>query len=75
MIDDVRLSLEGRKPVYFHGRTGGIMPTPTEVLETIWRAADETESDYWLPDGADEALASWTEPDSARGLYPTELYE
>jgi hypothetical protein len=24
-----------RKPVYFHGRTGGNVPSPTEVIEKI----------------------------------------
>lgn len=49
MIEDVRLSLEGRRPIYFHGRTGGMVPTPTDVLETLRLAASETEPDYWLP--------------------------
>ena len=32
MIEDVRLVVSGRKPVAFYGRTGGIIPTPDEVL-------------------------------------------
>jgi 2-oxoglutarate ferredoxin oxidoreductase subunit alpha len=35
MVDDVRLAIEGRSPVAFFGRTGGIVPTPQEVLEQI----------------------------------------
>lgn len=35
MVDDVRLTVNGRKPVSFFGRTGGIIPTPKEVLEQI----------------------------------------
>ena len=35
MVDDVRLAVNGRKPVHFCGRTGGIIPTPVEVLEKI----------------------------------------
>jgi len=35
MVDDVRLALEGRLEVYFHGRLGGIIPTPVEVLRII----------------------------------------
>lgn len=35
MVDDVRLAVNGRKPVDFYGRTGGIIPTPSEVLEKI----------------------------------------
>ena len=35
MVDDVRLVVNGRKPVEFFGRTGGVIPTPAEVLEQI----------------------------------------
>lgn len=35
MVDDVRLTLNGTKPVHFFGRTGGVIPKPTEVLEEI----------------------------------------
>jgi 2-oxoglutarate ferredoxin oxidoreductase subunit alpha len=35
MIDDVRLVVNGRKPVAFFGRTGGIIPTPAEILAEI----------------------------------------
>lgn len=35
MIDDVRLVVAGRKPVSFFGHTGGIIPTPNEVLGKI----------------------------------------
>ncbi len=35
MVDDVRLVINGRKPVEFFGRTGGVIPTPAEVLEQI----------------------------------------
>lgn len=35
MIDDVRLATECRIPVEFFGRTGGVVPTPAEVLEVI----------------------------------------
>lgn len=35
MIEDVRLGVEGRKPVYFHGRTGGMVPTPNGIMEKI----------------------------------------
>ena len=37
MVDDVRLATECKKPVYFYGRTGGMMPTPEEVLAEIIR--------------------------------------
>lgn len=35
MVDDVRLVVEGRVPVEFYGRTGGVIPTPAEVLDKI----------------------------------------
>ena len=35
MVDDVRLAVNGRAPVEFHGRTGGVIPTPAEVLARI----------------------------------------
>jgi 2-oxoglutarate/2-oxoacid ferredoxin oxidoreductase subunit alpha len=38
MIEDVRLAVEGRTPVFFHGRTGGMVPMPGEVLHAIARA-------------------------------------
>lgn len=35
MVDDVKLALNCRIPVEFFGRTGGIIPTPAEVLQKI----------------------------------------
>ncbi len=35
MVEDVRLSVEGRRPVYFYGRSGGNVPTPAEVVATV----------------------------------------
>ena len=35
MIDDVKLAVEGKAPVDFFGRTGGVIPTPQEVLNKI----------------------------------------
>ena len=35
MIDDVKLALDCRIPVSFYGRTGGVIPSPNEVLEEI----------------------------------------
>ena len=31
MVEDVRLTVNGRKPVHFYGRMGGIVPTPEEI--------------------------------------------
>jgi 2-oxoglutarate ferredoxin oxidoreductase subunit alpha len=35
MLEDVRLAVEGRVPISFYGRMGGIVPLPDEVLEEI----------------------------------------
>lgn len=35
MVEDVRLSVDGERPVEFFGRTGGIIPTPDEVYKRI----------------------------------------
>lgn len=35
MVDDLRLAIECSRPVHFFGRTGGVIPTPNEVLEQI----------------------------------------
>ncbi len=43
MVDDVRLVVNGRKPVEFFGRTGGVIPTPAEVLAQIKRLAGKEE--------------------------------
>lgn len=33
MVEDVRLALEGAKPVTFLGHTGGVVPSPDEIAE------------------------------------------
>jgi 2-oxoglutarate ferredoxin oxidoreductase subunit alpha len=71
MIEDVRLAVEGSRPIYFHGRTGGMIPTPAEVLETIHLAASETEPDYWVP----VETGARPKSDEASELRPFELYE
>ena len=35
MVDDVKISIECSRPVSFYGRTGGMMPTPEEILEEL----------------------------------------
>ena len=42
-VEDVRLAVEGRTPVFFHGRTGGMVPTPGEVVDALGRAWALTE--------------------------------
>jgi 2-oxoglutarate ferredoxin oxidoreductase subunit alpha len=35
MVEDVRLAVEGRCPVAFHGRMGGLVPTPDEDVGAL----------------------------------------
>ncbi len=35
MIEDVRLAVNGKIPIEFYGRMGGIVPTPEEILEAL----------------------------------------
>ncbi len=40
MVEDVRLAVNGRRPVSFKGRMGGMIITPEEILEEIEELAD-----------------------------------
>ena len=40
MVDDVRLAVNGKKPVYFYGRTGGIIPSVEEVAAEITKISE-----------------------------------
>ncbi|HPL53755.1 MAG TPA: transketolase C-terminal domain-containing protein, partial [Bacillota bacterium] len=33
MVEDVKIGANGKKPVYFYGRTGGMFPTPKAIAE------------------------------------------
>jgi 2-oxoglutarate ferredoxin oxidoreductase subunit alpha len=35
MIDDVRIANNGRLPVEFHGRSGGMIPTPQGIIDKV----------------------------------------
>ncbi len=35
MLDDVHLAINGRIPVEFYGRTGGVIPSPPEIVEKV----------------------------------------
>ena len=41
MVEDVKLAVGARAPVYFFGRTGGIIPTPLEVIDEVKKVAEE----------------------------------
>ena len=38
MLDDVKIALEGAKPISFIGKAGGIVPTPRDVAEAAKKA-------------------------------------
>ncbi len=42
MLEDVRLAVEGRTPVEFYGRMGGMIPLPDEIFEQVIRIAGES---------------------------------
>ncbi len=64
MVEDVRLAVEGRTPVFFEGRTGGMVPTPGEVVQAIHRlqAATAPRTPYGIPDGPLTEPAAESEP-------------
>jgi 2-oxoglutarate/2-oxoacid ferredoxin oxidoreductase subunit alpha len=37
MVEDVKLSLEGKGHIHFYGRPGGVIPTPIELYRIISR--------------------------------------
>jgi len=37
MLEDVQLALEGKGEIFFYGRPGGVIPTPSEVLRVVSR--------------------------------------
>lgn len=40
MVEDVKLAVNGKKPVYFYGRTGGNVPDESEIVEAAKRALE-----------------------------------
>lgn len=57
MIEDVRLAVEGRAPVAFHGRTGGMVPSPGDVVTALRHLFAVTE-----PRGATDDAAVAADP-------------
>ena len=58
MVEDVRLAVEGRTPVFLHGRTGGMVPTPGEVVDAVRAAWAKS-----APVGRGDATEGADEPD------------
>ncbi|MHB8891570.1 MAG: 3-methyl-2-oxobutanoate dehydrogenase subunit VorB [Candidatus Limnocylindrales bacterium] len=43
LVEDVRLAIEGAVPVFHHGRMGGMVPSPDEVVDAmrrVWSTSD-----------------------------------
>jgi 2-oxoglutarate ferredoxin oxidoreductase subunit alpha len=45
MVDDVRLVIEGRCPVQFYGRMGGVVPFPDEIVSELHKLSAEIEQE------------------------------
>lgn len=45
MVEDIRLAVDGQASVYFFGRTGGIIPTPAEVIDEVKKIAGGMKND------------------------------
>ena len=41
MVEDVRLAVNGARPVHFYGRTGGMVPSVREVLDELKKISGE----------------------------------
>ncbi len=50
MLEDVKAAVQGRTPVEFYGRMGGVTPFPDEILDEIRRVAVADESAEELED-------------------------
>ncbi len=64
MVDDVRLAVEGAKPVHFYGRTGGMVPTVADIVNEIQKYATphpKTLAELALENAIDEKLQSVTD--------------
>jgi 2-oxoglutarate ferredoxin oxidoreductase subunit alpha len=54
MLEDVKAAVQGRVPVEFYGRMGGVTPFPDEILDEIRRVAvnnedvEDVEREQWL---------------------------
>jgi 2-oxoglutarate ferredoxin oxidoreductase subunit alpha len=51
MVEDVRLAVEGRCPVRFYGRMGGVIPLADEILPELEKLAAEVDAGKEARDG------------------------
>ena len=66
MVEDVRLAANGRAEVSFYGRTGGVLPTPEEVLVQIEKLAGAADADA---SAAGEAAGVLPHPIERKNAY------
>ena len=66
MVEDVRLAANGRAEVSFYGRTGGVLPTPEEVLAQIEKLAGAADADA---SAAGEAAGVLPHPIERKNAY------
>ena len=45
MVEDVKLAVNGKKPVYFYGRTGGNVPEESEIVAAAKKALAQAEAE------------------------------
>lgn len=43
MVDDVKIAVNGRKPVHFYGRAGGMIPEVEQIMEAVVNLKKEVE--------------------------------
>ena len=64
MVDDVRLAVNGERPVHFYGRMGGMVPTVAAVVAEIKKYATsspENPAEAALEKAIDEKFQSVTQ--------------
>ena len=69
MVEDVRLAANGRAEVSFYGRTGGVLPTPEEVLVQIEKLAAGMAADGASNTDAGEAAGVLPQPIDRKSAY------
>jgi len=58
MVEDVRLAVNGRVPVYFHGRSGGMIPDPDDIVAEIEKIIGRRLKGLELDSNKDQSLMS-----------------
>jgi 2-oxoglutarate ferredoxin oxidoreductase subunit alpha len=62
LVEDVRLAVEGRCPVFHHGRMGGMVPTPGDVLNALRQSWAHSEARTLASRGSDNGPAHEPDP-------------